>query len=79
MAAMGTHPLTAYRNRQSPPLTKAALARELSVSKTTVARWEEGVRKIDADLVPRVAEKTGIPARELRSDLAKVFADEVAS
>lgn len=77
---MGTpHPLTVYRKKQQPPLTKAALARELSVSKTTITRWEEGTRKIDADLVPRVSEKTGIPPRDLRADLAKVFADEVPS
>jgi transcriptional regulator with XRE-family HTH domain len=49
-------------------MTRAALARHLSVSKTTIARWELGIRKIDEDLVPSIAAITGIPPKELRPD-----------
>lgn len=65
------HPLQAYRNSQTPPLTKAELARKLGVSKTTVARWENGIRKIEPDLLPSIATETGIPAKELRPDLVE--------
>lgn len=64
-----SHPLVKYRTDRS--MTRAALARELSVSKTTVARWEEGIRRIDVDLVPEVARITGIPAKELRPDVVE--------
>ena len=59
-------------------MTKAALSRLVGVTKTTVDRWESGVRKIDTDILPRVVEVTGIPARELRPDLAALFDGEVA-
>jgi DNA-binding transcriptional regulator YdaS (Cro superfamily) len=49
-------------------MTRAALARHLSVSKTTIARWELGIRKIDEDLVPSIATITGISPRDLRPD-----------
>ena len=65
------HPLKSYREKHS--LTRAALARDLSVSKTTITRWEEGKRKIDQDKVPHVANITGIPAKELRPDLAELI------
>jgi transcriptional regulator with XRE-family HTH domain len=61
-----SHPLETYRKQHS--MTKAALARLLSVSKTTITRWERGIRKIDEDLVPSIASTTGIPAKELRPD-----------
>lgn len=61
-----SHPLETYRKKHS--MTRAALARHLSVSKTTIARWELGIRKIDEDLVPSIASITGIPAKELRPD-----------
>jgi transcriptional regulator with XRE-family HTH domain len=63
------HPLRIYRQSQTPPLTKADLARKLRVSKTTVARWEKGIRKIEPHLLPGIAERTGIPAKDLRPDL----------
>ena len=64
------HPLEAYRNSHTPPKTRAALARDLNVSKTTIARWEEGTRKVDQKLVTDISSKTGIPVKELRPDLA---------
>jgi transcriptional regulator with XRE-family HTH domain len=65
------HPLKTYREKNS--LTRAALARDLSVSKTTITRWEEGIRRIDETKVPHVASITGIPAKELRPDLAELM------
>lgn len=65
------HPLRTYRQSQNPPLTKAALARKLRVSKTTIARWENGIRKIEPDKLPSIASETGIPARDLRPDLVE--------
>ena len=63
------HPLRAYRERQQPPLSRAALADQLGVGRPTLFRWESGSRKIDEKLLPDVSEKTGIPAKELRPDL----------
>lgn len=64
-----SHPLKLYRERLSK--TRASLARDLSVSKTTVARWEEGIRKIDESKLSNVVRITGIPAKELRPDLVE--------
>lgn len=61
------HPLTKFR--QDNQLSQPDLARLLGVGRSTVHRWESGVRKIDRDIVPSVSEKTGIPAKELRPDL----------
>jgi transcriptional regulator with XRE-family HTH domain len=66
---MGIHPLRAYRESQNPPLSSADLARFLGVGRPTLHRWEHGQRRIDSSLVPMIAEKTGIPARDLRPDL----------
>jgi transcriptional regulator with XRE-family HTH domain len=65
------HPLKAYRETQTPKLSQAGLASKLGVARLTVLRWETGERKIDPSLVPAVAEKTGIPAKALRPDLAE--------
>lgn len=65
------NPLTAFRISQTPQLTKAGLAKLLGVSRSIAHRWESGERKIGLDLLPSVSEKTGIPKRELRPDLAE--------
>jgi len=68
-----THPLVKYRldnGRQS----QEVLARALEVSSVTVSRWETGARKIDRSLLPRIVERTGISAAELRPDLAELMA-----
>lgn len=54
-------------------LTQHGLAALLDVSRTTVARWEAGVRKTDRDLLQKIKAKTGIPARLLRPDLAELM------
>ncbi len=70
---MEVHPLKAFRENQQPPLSQGDLATLLGVARETVTRWESGARKIETDLLPQVAEKTGIPKRELRPDLAEVM------
>lgn len=70
------HPLRKYREMREPPMSREELATQLGVSVPTIHRWEAGVRRIDVDLLERVATVTGIPAAVLRPDLAKLF-DEV--
>ena len=45
----------------------------------TVFRWEKGIRKIDDDKLPVVAEFTGLAPSVLRPDLAALFSSEAAS
>ena len=63
------HPLKTYRDSQNPRLSQDDFAKMVPVSRPTVHRWETGARKIDEDLLPRIVEITGIPAKELRPDL----------
>jgi transcriptional regulator with XRE-family HTH domain len=72
------HPLKRYRDQQSPKLTQGQLAGMLGVSKGSVSRWEAGERKIDVDLLPKVAATTGISTAELRPDLADMLAPPLA-
>ena len=65
------HPLTIYRTRHN--LSQAKLARLLNVSNATVCRWEAGNRKVDRDRLRDIAERTGIPVRDLRPDLAEIM------
>lgn len=70
---MTTRPLKIFRETQVPPLTQDQLAALLGVSRATVNRWENGIRKIDEEKLPEVAEKTGIAPALLRPDLAKLM------
>jgi transcriptional regulator with XRE-family HTH domain len=63
-----TNPLKNYRAHAGK--TQAQLAADLNVAVMTVSRWETGERKIGAKSLQRVWQVTGIPARELRPDLA---------
>jgi len=67
------HPLKAFRETQAPPLTQEQLADLLGVSRTTVARWETGTRKLGKDWLSKVAKKTGIAPAKLRPDLAALM------
>ena len=67
--------LTDYRQTQG--MTPAELARFLGMPRPTVHRWETGARKIGPGKLKSVSEKTGIPTRDLRPDLAEMI--EVAS
>lgn len=55
---------------------QADIARELGVSEGTVSKWLAGL--LPADRLADFARVTGIPAAELRPDLARVFAAEGA-
>ncbi len=65
--------LKEFRERQTPRWTQDDLAEKVGVSSITVSRWETGARKIDRPLLPLVSEKTGIPAREQRPELAELL------
>lgn len=67
--------LKAYRKDNK--LSQKAAAASVGVYRETWARWETGEHKIDVDLVPLVAEKTGIPKTELRPDLAELLKEGV--
>jgi transcriptional regulator with XRE-family HTH domain len=69
-----SHPLRTFRKSQTPKLSQAGLAKMLGVARLTVLRWEGGERKIELDRLPEVTKKTGIPAAELRPDLAELMA-----
>lgn len=71
---MTDHPLKSYRRSQNPKLSQAQLAARLGVARLTLTRWESGKQRIDQNLVPSIAEKTGISPADLRPDLASVFA-----
>lgn len=73
------HPLKAFRKRQRPPLTQKQLGDSVGVTRETVARWEAGIRKIDDELLPKVADVTGIARTKLRPDLADLMKRGVAA
>lgn len=70
---VGSHPLRVYRKDRG--ITQNALAKELGVHPLTVSRWEVGHRRIAGALLGLVAEKTGIPKRELRPDLSELLTE----
>lgn len=74
MASKGMHPLKAYREKQTPPLSQGDLAASIGVTRSAVCRWESGARQIDVDILPRVAAATGLPPAQLRPDLAALLA-----
>lgn len=53
--------------------TAAGLARRLKKSRSAVHRIVTGDRKPSAKMAQNIARVTGIPASQLRPDLAKVF------
>jgi DNA-binding XRE family transcriptional regulator len=65
------HPLRAYRSRHA--LTQTELAGSLGVARETLARWETGASKPGRVALPTIEAKTGIPAKELRPDLAEIL------
>jgi transcriptional regulator with XRE-family HTH domain len=64
-----------WRKRQEPRLTVTAAARRVGVSKSAWSRYEAGKRKVDLEVVPRIALETGIHARHIRPDLADTFGE----
>jgi transcriptional regulator with XRE-family HTH domain len=65
------HPLKKFR--ETHKLSQSDLARLLDTSRSNVNRWESGERNIKSKMVPTISEKTGIPAAELRPDLAELM------
>lgn len=63
--------LTDYRTQRD--WTCSDLAKFLGEGRSNVHRWESGSRKIGRTKLDLVAEKTGIPKRDLRPDLAEVM------
>jgi DNA-binding transcriptional regulator YiaG len=63
-----THPIRAFRQRQTPQLSQEQLADRIGVTRFTVMRWEQG-EPIDENRVLDVVRETGISAKELRPDL----------
>lgn len=66
-----SHPLTKFREEAG--LTQEALAKELGVTGVTISRIETGRRKTGKRLLPRLVERTGIPAAIWRPDLAEIM------
>ena len=56
----------------------AALARDMGVSEVNVSRWANGRAKPEGKNLVKLVELTGIPAAELRPDLAAAFAPQAA-
>jgi transcriptional regulator with XRE-family HTH domain len=61
------------RYRRSHGLSTRGLAALLGVSAMAVSRWEREEREIEAALLPRIVEVTGIDPALLRPDLAPLF------
>lgn len=57
---------------KSRGLRPADVARALGVDKATVTRWVRG--RVPVDRLEQVEKATGIPAADLRPDVARVFA-----
>jgi DNA-binding XRE family transcriptional regulator len=66
------HPIKAFRESQTPKLSQDELARRIGVTRFTVMRWEDG-SPVDVHRLPNVVRETGIPAKELRPDLAELL------
>jgi transcriptional regulator with XRE-family HTH domain len=64
------NPLAEFRKRQNPPMTPAALARELEISRSFLLRLESGERKAGTQLLHRIKDRCGIAPSEMRPDLA---------
>jgi len=68
------HPLKAYR--ETAQISQEEFAHRLGVGRSAVARWETGARKIETSLIPKISAMTGIPAKELRPDLAELMGED---
>ena len=67
------HALRKYRIEHG--LSQEKFADFLGYHRLTVVRWETGKRKPSPRELAQIEKKTGIPARELRPDLAKIMGD----
>jgi len=59
--------------RKAQGVTLTDLARRINRSKTALHKMETGKQLIPVDLLPKIAEETGIHPAKLRPDLAKML------
>jgi transcriptional regulator with XRE-family HTH domain len=71
MRGMTIHALEEYRKREN--ISLSALAQRLGMSKSVVCRYVKGTRQVGPETIRRISEITGIPARDLRPDLADIL------
>ena len=67
------HPIRAYRESRKPRIRQAELAKRIGTTKTTLSEIENGKRPVSMDLLPKIEAETGISAKILRPDVAKLF------
>jgi transcriptional regulator with XRE-family HTH domain len=65
------HPLREFRLKNG--MSQEKLGQMLGYHRLTIMKWESGRRKPSLSELPGISEKTGIPARDLRPDLAKIL------
>lgn len=65
------HPIQGFRARNG--LSRQEFGERVGVSRVTVRRWEVGDRQIDVEFIALIVAVTGIPASQLRPDLARLF------
>lgn len=60
--------------REANDLTIPEAAVKVGSTRATWWRWENGIRPVGIDSLQRVSKETGIPASQLRPDLAEKLA-----
>jgi transcriptional regulator with XRE-family HTH domain len=65
--------IRAYRHRQTPRMTVKGLADQVGRSKATISKIENNLQLPSPKLAKALSEITGIPAKELRPDLAELL------
>lgn len=71
--AASVHPIRVWRTSQKPKVTLEKLAKRLRTSEANLSRIETHKQPVTDDLLRLVVAATGVPARELRPDLAELF------
>lgn len=59
------HPIKAYRETQTPPMSQEEFGKLVGVTSITVSRWETGTRGIHRNYWEPISAKTGIPIPKL--------------
>lgn len=67
------HPIRVFRQAKKPRVSLGDLAKELRTTAATLSRIESGHQPVSETMLPKVVAVTGISARALRPDLAKLF------
>lgn len=61
MSQKRTHPLKAYREKFTPPLSQRQAAKRFGVSQAQWSRWERGVGRPNPKMTKRLMRKTDAP------------------